>query len=449
MDSFVSENFGISGDNLDSSDNSETKFGIFNEIVEKCNSDEHKDVSFVFTHSHRLRCFLAKLMPERPDILVNSMEDPFLNERYDPNPSFKNNSVLLLRLFPGNSPGELQNVVYKLDLLVDGKDDVDNSKKQWSMVSTTRRNKKGDLSDKVFKQRTGSKQVKTKIDKIQYIFLIRHGQATHNLYKKGIRKPFQSLWNRNTKLTDDSKESLNDTGRKIGEFFNKLNIPKVDSIFVSDLSRTHETCQQFLTSFLTFDIHIPLEFYVLPCSHELQYMNDGDCDGAKGLKLTKFGQWSHGMAGENISTCDPHFYKNGPQRFTRRFARNFKSSEPCNIITINDINYQLNWEYYAKHYPGGVRGTESERDDSVKCRNNSLLNLLLDINKSIHSNKDFRLSNVDQKLWKVLPESDVPANEERLSQRSTEEWPSRGGRSRRKTRRKSIRNKRIRKTRYM
>ena len=431
------ESFGISGNKSENNLVYININSVHEKIVSDCegDKDKDKDVSFVFTHSHRLRCFLAKLIPKRPDLseYYNSGEDPHKHERYNPNFRFKNNSVLLLRLYPEND----NSVKFKLDLLVNGIDDVDDGKDQWSMVSTDRKNKKGESSDKVFEQRTGFTDVKTKIDKIQYIFLIRHGQATHNLYKKGIRKPFQSVWNRNTKLTNtrESTKSLTDAAEKIGLFFKKLNIPKVDIIFVSDLLRTHETCQQFLTFFLIFKISIPHEFYVLPCSHELHYMNNGDCDGT-------WGQWRHGMAGENISTCDPEFYKKGPQRQSRRIARLFKSSEPCNEIIINDKKYPLNWNYYAQFYPGGVRGTESERVNYVKCRSNSFLDLLLKINK-----------------FEVLPESDTLTNRsseisadetnllERDSARITELWkhgksPHEGGRSHRKSRRKSIRKKR-------
>lgn len=406
------------------------------DIYNECMNDVDKDVSFVFTHSHRLRCFLDKLLN------VSTLNV------YDTELRFKNNSVLLLRLYPNKESHEEESyqsnannfkhkVNFKLDLLVNGTDDIDDKKGQWVISDYAKRER-----DRVFGFRDGDTSLNESISKIQYIFLIRHGQATHNLYGgltgltfkkawKKITKPFKSLANRNTQLVntdvytrDPNVISIKKSGIEVKNLLVVLNVKNVVSVFVSDLIRTHQTCQQFLTGFLHGygNVNIPNVFYVLPCSHEVTY-KDGNCDGDQ--------FWS-GMSGENISTCNPDVYKD-KQLIPREST--------CNDINIRGKLYKLNWNKYAEHYPHGIRGTLGSRDDSKKCRNNSLLNLLLEINLEINSNYSF--------LTKNNRES-IDSNRTTIMASHADPIDFTGGRSHRKSRRKSIRKKRksIRKRKY-
>lgn len=58
-----------------------------------------------------------------------------------------------------------------------------------------------------------------------------------------------------------------------------LNNIKFNYIFVSDLARTRQTIQKILNS---NSYHNQIKkIFVLPCSHELDFVKSGQCDGGQ------------------------------------------------------------------------------------------------------------------------------------------------------------------------
>ena len=89
-------------------------------------------------------------------------------------------------------------------------------------------------------------------------------------------------------------------------------------------------------------IHVT-EMIVLPCSHELNYNKDGNCDGSYGQA---FAGNENKSACSNVSSCDKTF-----------------------------TTYALNWNYYNGFYNGTRRKPGSQKK---QCRNTSIISEAID-----------------------------------------------------------------------
>ena len=172
-----------------------------------------------------------------------------------------------------------------------------------------------------------------------YVFyLIRHGQAQHNVLK-GISKAFSK---KDTSLTENGIRQAKDAGEamlRLGEGQN------IQYIFASDLKRTSETLFNFLK---TLNVSLWTQpIVILPCSHELAYTKNSNCDGVQGIR-----------ANENIDTCNP--YSNS-------------TNDDISCKRINGIN--KNWEMYKSFY----NGTRSSPGANKKqCRDTNMILLAID-----------------------------------------------------------------------
>jgi len=207
----------------------------------------------------------------------------------------------------------------------------------------------------------------------KYVFyIVRHGQAEHNL-------PFATHLKPDTSLTREGQKQANNAGIALYEYMREHNeFP--DVLFVSDLGRTHQTMNLLI---LAMDIKQfpfgkeynpsdPLdkkikalntqEFVVLPCASEISELaQDGQCD----LKTSKSYKK---MALENYSRCT---------------AQDIKSKRKC----VFESNHPLNWSYYLDFYGQVVRSERFEKwnrgeNEKQFCRNTSMLaNILAYLNK--------------------------------------------------------------------
>jgi hypothetical protein len=156
-------------------------------------------------------------------------------------------------------------------------------------------------------------------------YMIRHGEGIHNL-DEGIGKI--------TKLGSQYVDAgLTPSGiTQASNAASSLNEIKFDYVFVSDLARTRQTIQQILKSNkYNGDIK---KVYVLPCSHELDFVKGGNCDGAQ--KLTMFENENKMSCPVISNTCDL-----------------IDNDKLCCIIDIlKDINnnrgahLKVDWEFY-------------------------------------------------------------------------------------------------------
>jgi broad specificity phosphatase PhoE len=164
---------------------------------------------------------------------------------------------------------------------------------------------------------------KDKLDNREYHFyLIRHGEATHNLYKK-----YNVFRKYDTSLTQTGLIQASRAGDSFGNPDGKIN---ANYIFVSDLKRTHQTLEQIYDK-LKPNIN---KVFVLPCAHELKYK--------KGTKTRKKGY------------CD------GSQDFSQYITNENKTS--CKYIDKCDKKLGenvLDWKYYDLFY------NKSKKDENI------------------------------------------------------------------------------------
>ena len=263
-------------------------------------------------------------------------------------------------------------------------------------------------------------------------YFVRHGYSTHNV--SGVKRFFapslsQSVFNTNTGLQrgkedrtelllaaaqgsrfegggeefvqgiasinydnlKDSEEEEEESGdlqigKKIGteqalqsgiKFSQILQGRRLNSICVSDLRRTHETAQYFLTGLTNFSPNA-LEniktIFVLPCFHELPNKGkDGDVKVVNTLsRAFTLGQTQGAFNRENNTNC----------RDSVDFAKtrySGKTRMDCGSIVVNGIPIPLDWIFYKQSYYGKYRDQfESEFSRRPNpCINNNFLGMFL------------------------------------------------------------------------
>ena len=168
-------------------------------------------------------------------------------------------------------------------------------------------------------------------DKTYIFYLIRHGQAEHNILK-GINKLISK---KDTNLTKEGIQQAKNSGKYM---LNILNNNRIDFLFASDLSRTHQTIHYFLSEIPSNKVIVD-KIIVLPCNHELKYSPGSNCDGHQYI-----------TANENISTCE--------------LIEGFKNS--CFKIG----NRIIDWTYYNNFYNGTRKHPGSDKDN---CRNTNVI----------------------------------------------------------------------------
>lgn len=264
----------------------------------------------VITHNARLRCFVKKILG-----------DAISNAR------FKNGVVLKVSFRTGQTTIEMIN---------EGKIDEDNKKEGGYFVKT-----RVNPDDELFETQTLNHYlITTPIN----FYLIRHGEATHNIKSHFLIKALNFVVNKNkdTLLTNTGMRQAESTGRALNEYLldNRL---EIDFVFVSRLRRTRQTAVCILRQ-----IESPMktkELIVLPCCHELAFSKDGVCDGRYMINPP-----------ENKMDCDPE-----------------NLLGDCGEID----GYNIIWDYYVKFYK-----------DGNKCRDNDMLIMATQIALEKHHHEE-------------------------------------------------------------
>ena len=120
------------------------------------------------------------------------------------------------------------------------------------------------------------------------IYLIRHGEGTHNVSKWG---PVKGIFNQAADLTDDGVEQAKRTGLKLETIITSATVPI--TLASSDIPRAINTMIT-IRDISSLDNKEPI--HIVPCSHEIPHKKP-PCDG-------------HGMAaGENDSQGDDYYKK--------------------------------------------------------------------------------------------------------------------------------------------
>lgn len=180
-----------------------------------------------------------------------------------------------------------------------------------------------------------------------YVFyLVRHGQAEHNVLK-GFSKAFSS---KDTSLTNAGEKQASDSGSKLTSEIikNSREYKYPDFLFASDLKRTRQTLLEIMKGMPSFkEKHGPTrDIIILPCAHELKYKYDPEsatCDAKQGAMLLP---WTK-TPNENISTC---------------------TRETCTTPgTTKQVTYNNDWSSYYDFYSNHTRATRPFFKSCLTC----------------------------------------------------------------------------------
>ena len=152
-------------------------------------------------------------------------------------------------------------------------------------------------------------------------YLIRHGQAEHNLNKSLTKTKNQLFGKPDTNLTKQGNQQAFNSGLSAQKYIKNVNF-----LFVSDLKRTRQTLVSFINGLKINNnsLQIPNKIVILPCLHELSFVQGNPCDGHQ-ITNPKENQIAC-----TYNTCD----------------QEIKSS-------LKD--YDLDWSLYYKFYNEGTR----------------------------------------------------------------------------------------------
>lgn len=332
-----------------------------------------KDVySMIGSHNARLRCTLIKFFN-----ISDQKDDTTLRKHIKKN-RLQNCSILRL---------DIKDYSFSLQLIYSGEIDPGENKvdyKYWvsqseANVDLDKKTPSGEPVYYKFQKLTGKinnlmdlADIKTDTElpnftyneNLNYtFFMIRHGQAEHNVWKKGWHKMGKiNINKKDTELTQLGK----DQGARAGNFFmlySKINrIPRIHFLFVSDLYRTRQTVEQMLSVLnISSKKNTTYNFIVLPCSHETKFSKNGTCDDSI--------NWAQPFTAENKMSC--YNYDNvDDNTVTKCKSFDLKVKNGKNI-TIN-----IYWGFYINFYKG-FRGHGSITEPRFRCRQWSFIELAI------------------------------------------------------------------------
>ena len=374
------------------------------QINQKSKNANHY-VSMIFTHQARMRCFVRKSIEpiigrEKQKSVFSNDDEPWVEEE----PGFEEEPIreqilstpaYILKKEHLSAPSSEEGAVVgsngnwklprfkngsvlrciithdeiKFDLLVEGEIDERKPKYVYYVKSENVWNDAGALEGK-YKVTAFDPIVLTNTtypigkDDTYVFYIVRHGQATHNILE-GMTQKMGSVLSgqKDTTLTLEGSHQA----KRSGAEFAKLFVDKDDNtvyqdeniglapkyIFTSDLRRTRLTAQYFLNS-LTGNISNSnmaeriientqkYKWFVLPCAHELAFVNDGYCDGVQNPLPTP---------PENQMTCN---------------GKNNK----CGLTTEN---YAINWKPYTNFYGSSTRSNICRGCGARKCRDTDMI----------------------------------------------------------------------------
>lgn len=337
-------------------------------IKAKYGGNELKIVSLIASHNNRIQCFIDKFI------------------KTDKQVRFKNCSILRVELKPINAIETNLNVV----MVYEGELDVKEQQKD-KLYYTVPYSPQvgGDETDdckktntcplfpkNLFKKKEKQKGIQevefneismvldeqtlqnllnvkpTDIDRKNVFYIVRHGQAEHNIYPK-----IQVIRKKDTSLTDiiGNNQAVN-AGRALSILLKLYNESTINYTFCSDLLRTRQTIlNMYKGIYLTDkDINLSSEMVVLPCANELSYFQNSNCD------FKTASDNSAKFAAENFPKCNMNEIEN--------------SSSPC--IQVKDdetgVTISIDWSFYTPFYGNAFRNTIG-KNQTMHCRDTTMI----------------------------------------------------------------------------
>lgn len=274
------------------------------------------------THNARIRCFLEDILPE----LMSS----YRTQKNVDEIRFKNCCVIKLHFVSGS-----KNATISLEY----EGDVQN-RKEGAYFTTLGTNKHKD--DIVFVpvsfpiNKIGIND--TTITEDCCVYIVRHGEAEHNL-KGSLHLKKDTLITSNSSKDDDG---VRQTVRAANALKQILGNTSISYTFCSDLKRTRQTLSIILQV-----LKLKSTMIVLPCSNELQFTEGGKCDSVKK------GFFSI-VPAENKEVC---------------------SSDPRGDMCSMVDSYPVDWSYYNKFF----------KIDKMSCSQRTMFQIMFMI-ISVHNN---------------------------------------------------------------
>lgn len=349
--------------------------------------------SIIVTHQGRLRCFLHDFLMEnttgKPVSL--SSDSGVTDKEYssDSDMGSIGGSKDLVHRFQNASIMKMtiSQMSVKIELLANGTIDEEKPDYIYYVKPGTKDSKaeQGKYQIQEFHPKTllnNNKHFNLTGDNNSYEFyLIRHGQAEHNVLK-GMGKAFSK---KNTSLTPEGRKQAQNSGKELKSLLKNKDI---HFSFVSDLKRTSQTLKEIANEINPSILN--KSAIVLPCNHELKYNKSSKCDGNQ--KMTP---------NENIGTCKP----------------TTTGDESCNVIE----NVKLEWSHYMNFYDG-VRSstlmskvTRSSGKNQKHCGDTNMINNAINIIKiTPESKRNIRpLKEIlnEQRVKSQQPQQYVPINQ--------------------------------------
>jgi bisphosphoglycerate-dependent phosphoglycerate mutase len=337
--------------------------------------------SLLITHNDRLRCFITKLFNN------SNIASDIIKKKQFKEYRWQNCCVLKLLLIH-NSDSTSKKFNFELSLIYDGEIFLTtkyDGYQYWGNTQIQSNNNKC-IGDMCNNKNTMIKKIKSSRKKLNFFevlkgsinlidlidinikniehvdlkninneltfYLVRHGQAEHNLYTKTtvFRK-------KDTSLTSIGIKQAINAGFVINKYLGK---GMLNYYFTSDLIRTRQTLSNILSgiksSNLTFDREPnTINLLVIPCSHELHFVSDGKCDSSKHI--------SQVFSSENKMSCTKfNKYIDKTPRYKDCVSFNTTTSDNMDIIV------NIDWSFYTNFY-GTYRGNETKK----QCYNTSML----------------------------------------------------------------------------
>ena len=186
-------------------------------------------------------------------------------------------------------------------------------------------------------------------------YIVRHGQGTHN-----VKKSMET----DTSLTGTGTGQAYAAGDYFRKYISYGYAKMPQFLFISDLKRTRQTLENFLSGTKT-RIRAPIA--VLPCSHELIYKKDGNCDGAQGITAPENTTSYSGSNHEKFDTA----------------SVNYASSDSSSSSPLVQGMY-IEWGPYKKFYGTGKRGMICTRMNcgTQHCRKTDMIKEAIEMIKT-------------------------------------------------------------------
>lgn len=338
--------------------------------------------SIIVTHNARLRCLITKLFNRSNINSDNIKRRNFKDYRW------QNCCVLKLLL----TKSDANKFNFELSLIYDGEIDPSENKPDYQYWGNKSGNgeqatqKKSFMS--IFKRSTNVEPIKNRFNPFDPLtgsiklaelsdlqigenaninenssnnsftfYLVRHGQAEHNLYSKTtvFRKT-------DTSLTQNGIRGALYSGYAINDDL-ELNNAALKYYFTSDLIRTRQTLESILSGIqskhMTLDTRANIiQLVVLPCSHELSFVSDGNCDSKLNM--------GQPFTSENKMSCtDLNNYMDSSPQFKNCVSYNVQSADNVSILV------KINWSLYTSFYGNSYRGSKAR--SRKQCRQTSMI----------------------------------------------------------------------------